>query len=264
MYSPFVLSAKYISYLLTASNGKGHGTHSPFVYDFIRKVLNDKTSYPEYKAIEDLRERLLKDFTPVPVEDYGAGSARPASSKSVAAITSDSSKNRRYAQLLHRMARHYKAEYIIELGTAVGISTAYLASARPSAVVVTAEGNYALANIARRNLASVSLNHVKVITGNFNNTLPEILGSIPHVDFAFVDGNHRRKPTVEYFRQILNHISPSATLVFDDIHWSNEMEEAWEEIKGDPAIMVTVDLFFFGIVFIRPEFKVKQHFTIRF
>jgi predicted O-methyltransferase YrrM len=264
MYSPFVLSAKYISYLITASNGKGHGTHSPFVYDFITKVLNDKTVYPEYDVIEQLRARLLNDMTPVPVEDYGAGSTRPAASKSISAITNDSSKNRRYGQLLHRIARYYKPEYIVELGSAAGISTAYLASARPSAVMITAEGNYALAAMARQNLVSISLNHVKVVTGNFNNTLPEILSSLPHVDFAFIDGNHRRTPTLEYYRQLMVHAAPAATLIFDDIHWSADMEEAWNEIKRHPKVMLTIDLFFFGLVILRPEFKVKQHFTIRF
>lgn len=264
MYSPFALSLKFLRYLATSANGSGHGTHSPFVYDFITKVLNDKTNYPEYEKIEALRKRLEKDETPIPVEDYGAGSVNKATSKSIAAITRDSSKNRRYAQLLFRIARFYQPEYQVELGTAAGISSAYLASGAPSSVIITAEGNYALAGKARSNLDALSLNHIKIVTGNFNNTLPQILGSIPHLDLAFVDGNHRRTPTINYFNQLLKLASSRSMIIFDDVHWSKEMEEAWEEIKSHPQAMLTIDLFFMGIVFIRPEFKVKQHFTIRF
>jgi hypothetical protein len=53
-------------------------------------------------------------------------------------------------------------------------------------------------------------------------------------------------------------------LIFDDIHWSRDMERAWAAIKKDPRVLLTVDLFFIGLVFVREEFKVKQEFTIRF
>jgi len=33
---------KYFNYYLNASNGKGHGVHSPFVFSFITSVLNSK------------------------------------------------------------------------------------------------------------------------------------------------------------------------------------------------------------------------------
>jgi len=53
-------------------------------------------------------------------------------------------------------------------------------------------------------------------------------------------------------------------LVFDDIHWSAEMEKAWLEIKSHPSVQYTIDIFFLGFVFFRPDFKVKQNFSIRF
>ncbi len=42
MFTRFQLAKKYLHYYLTASNGKGHGIHSPFVFDFVKHVLNDK------------------------------------------------------------------------------------------------------------------------------------------------------------------------------------------------------------------------------
>jgi hypothetical protein len=58
--------------------------------------------------------------------------------------------------------------------------------------------------------------------------------------------------------------APAAILIFDDVHWSEEMEKAWEEIQRDPRVYMTIDLFFIGLVVMRDEFKVKQHFSIRF
>lgn len=264
MYSAPVITLKYLKYLVTSSSGKGHGIHSPFVFDFIKNVLNDRANYPEYEKVEELRARLLSDETPVPLEDYGAGSAGGHVTRSVSAITAAAAKEARYGKLLFRMARYYQPHYIVELGTSLGISAAYLASADKTSLLVTGEGNYALASLAKDNLESIALHNVRIVTGNFNNTLPQIVGAIPHIDLAFIDGNHRLQPTLNYFAEMMKKVTPNSILVFDDIHWSGGMEAAWERIKMHPQVMLTVDLFFMGIVFLRPEFKVKQHFTIRF
>ena len=84
------------------------------------------------------------------------------------------------------------------------------------------------------------------------------------VDFAFVDGNHRKEPTERYFSELLTKINNDSILVFDDIHWSSEMEAAWETIKNNVAVTCSIDLFFIGIVFFRKEFREKQHFIIRY
>lgn len=264
MLFPFKLALKYASYWITSSNGRGHGIHSPFVFEFVQKVLNDTTQYPEYKPVEQLRSRLEADPTPVPYEDYGAGSIDKSMSKSVSAIAKNSAKNAKYGQLLFRIARYYKPQYIVELGTSLGISTAYLGQADKTSVVVSGEGNYALASMAFNNMRSVGLHNVRIITGNFDNTLPQIVSGIPQVDLAFIDGNHRKQPTINYFNELLKRKAESSILIMDDIHWSEGMESAWETIKAHPSVMLTIDLFFIGIIFFRPEFKVKQHFRIRF
>src|SRR5688500_763193 len=103
MYSPLKQALKYLHYRLTSANGKGHGIHSPFVFSFIKDVLNDRTKYPEYKEIEDLRRKLLADNTPVPLEDYGAGSFSGPGSRSVSSITARAAKSPKYAALLFRI-----------------------------------------------------------------------------------------------------------------------------------------------------------------
>jgi len=264
MFAPLTLSLKYLDYWLHSSSSKGHGIHSPFVFEFIQKVLNDKTGYPGYAEVELLRKKLLADKTPVPLEDYGAGSKTGPGSRSVADITRHAAKSPKYGQLLFRIAQYYHPHYIIELGTSLGISSAYLALADRSSVMVTGEGNYAVASLAKNNFESVGLTNVRIITGNFDNTLPEMVSAIPHIDLAFIDANHRKKPTLAYFNELLKKTTGSSVIIFDDIHWSAGMEDAWREIKEHPSVMLTIDIFFFGIIFFRPEFKVKQHFRIRF
>jgi predicted O-methyltransferase YrrM len=84
------------------------------------------------------------------------------------------------------------------------------------------------------------------------------------IDMAFVDGNHRYEPTVRYYRELLPAMHEYSVLIFDDIHWSKEMEQAWDEIRNDSAVTLSIDLFFIGLVFFRKEQKIKQHFVIRF
>lgn len=131
-------------------------------------------------------------------------------------------------------------------------------------MVYTCEGAGSIATIAQNTFDQLQLKNIQLIKGNFSKTLPLLFSKINKVELAFVDGNHRKEPTLHYFRQLLENSSHSATLIFDDIHWSIEMEAAWSEIQQDPAVTLTIDLFFIGLVFVNPEFKVKQHFTIRF
>jgi hypothetical protein len=79
-----------------------------------------------------------------------------------------------------------------------------------------------------------------------------------------LDGHHLKAPTLDYFQQLLLHVTPSTILIFDDIHWSREMEEAWSQIRQQPGVKLTIDLFFIGIVFFNEDIKIPQHYMVRF
>ena len=265
MYSSFQLALKYVNYHLAASNGKGHGIHSPFVFDFITNVLNDKTGYLDYDKVEGVRKKSLKDQTILAIEDHGAGSSSSASGeRSVSSIARHAVKSKKYAQLLYRMVKYYQSNSIIELGTSLGLTTSYLSLARPGGNVFTLEGSTEIASMARQNFKTLELKNVKLAEGNFDYTLPSVLYHLTSVDLAFIDGNHRRDPTENYFHWLLEKANSNSIFIFDDIHWSKGMEQAWEHIKEHPAVRCSIDLFFIGVIFFRQEFKEKQHFTIRF
>jgi predicted O-methyltransferase YrrM len=265
MYAAPVLALKYLCYYIGGSNGRGHGIHSPFVFAFVTKVLNDRQSYPAYATVESFRSGLLKDERVLPVLDLGAGSGKKTSGeRKVADIAKYAAKPRKLGQLLYRMVQYYQPSSILELGTSLGITSAYLAKGHPAASVTTIEGSPAIAATAAAHFRQLGLKNIHLLTGNFDDRLPEILATVPHVDFAFVDGNHRQEPTFRYFLQLLEKVQPDSILVFDDIHWSREMEAAWQQIREHPAVRCTIDLFFIGIVLFRQEFHEKQHFTIRY
>ena len=265
MYSPLQLAIKYFNYWITASNGKGHGMHSPFVFEFITKILNDRTDYPEYEKVEALRDQLLNDTTVLEVEDFGAGSVIDKKNKrSISSIAKNAAKPKKFGQLLFRMVKHYQPKTILELGTSLGITTSYLSLAKPDARLITMEGSKEIADAAKQNFNAIELKNVELIEGNFDVTLSSVVRDLSSVDFSFIDGNHRQEPTERYFKELLAKTNNNSILVFDDIHWSSEMEAAWETIKKDAAVTCSIDLFFIGIVFFRKEFKEKQHFVIRF
>lgn len=266
MYSSFQLGLKYLNYYFTAANGKGHGIHSPFVFDLVINVLNDKTNYPAYKEIELQRSLLLGNEIIITVEDFGAGSTKGLTKQRVVQqVAATSLKPKKYAQLLYRLVNYFKPAEILELGTSLGITTAYLAKANPSATVTSMEGSTAIAGIAKQQFGSLQLNNINLVTGNFDETLQHVIDNvIQPFNFVFIDGNHRKEPTLRYFEQLLTNTSNDTVFVFDDIHWSKDMEEAWEAIKQHSSVTLTIDLFFIGLVFLRKEQKEKEHFVVRF
>ena len=265
MYSPFQLGTRYLKYYVTASNGRGHGVHSPFVFEFITKVLNDDRHFYAYQSIENLRQLLLLDERQLTIEDFGAGSrVKSTNLRTVKDIAGSSLKPKKFGQLLFRIVDQYSPNTILELGTSLGVTTAYLASAKTASTVVTMEGSKAISDVAKNNFTKLNLLNIQQVVGNFDETLPATIEKTGKLDLAFIDGNHRYEPTVRYYRQLLPAMHEYSVLIFDDIHWSKEMEQAWDEIKRDPLVMLSIDLFFIGLVFFRKENKVAQHFIIRF
>ena len=232
MYSKFQLAFKYIQYLLKSLNGHGHGIHSPFVYELVKKVLNDKKDDEVYNKVESLRSKLLQDKTILTIEDFGAGSrTNLQKQRTVAAIAKSSLKPKKFSQLLFRIVKYYQLKQVVELGTSLGITSSYLSLADKDGNVITLEGSPAVALVAKDNFTKLNIGNIKLVQGNFDNTLQVVLKDIPKVDLGFVDGNHRKEPTLNYFNQLLLHTNESSILIFDDIHWSKQMDEAWDEIK---------------------------------
>lgn len=233
------------------------------MYNLYEEVLiSEKNHYP-FEAIELVRSKLKLDTTPLSITDFGAGSkSNKSSTRTVSNIARRSLKRKKYGELLFKLVNKMEPNTIIELGTSLGITTAYLAKARKKATVYTLEGCPAISKVAQTNFDLLNLTNVHLLTGNFDNTLQEVLDKVATVDLVFIDGNHKKEPTLRYFKQLLPYVNENSIIIFDDIHWSEEMEAAWNEIITHEALTVTIDLFEMGIVFFRKN-EQKQHLVLK-
>ena len=245
-------------------SGNAHGLHSPFVFGLYTSVVRHTGTFGAYAPIEARRQQLLSSPASIRVTDFGAGSHTGAGrQRRLADIARTAAKPPHLAQLLFRLVNYFRPSTILELGTSLGLTTAYLAAADSHHRVVTFEGCPNVAATARETFAALQLSNVAIVEGNIDHTLvPALLALNAPVDFAFFDGNHRYEPTLRYFELCLAHRTDESVFVFDDIHWSAEMEQAWEVIKVHPEVTLTVDLFYIGLVFFRKN-QPKQHFSLR-
>ena len=253
---------RYIQYFFTAK-GKMF-IHSPFVFDLYTKVILSKKDFYAFDQILAIRKMLLKNETKIKVSDFGAGShINNDNEKSIKSIAKNAAKSDRIGQLLFKLLDHIQPKNALELGTSLGISTLYQCLASKNTKWTTMEGCPETAKVAQKIFASVKAENVKVVVGDFALTLPETVASYTTLDYIFFDGNHRKQPTLDYFKICLEKVNEGSLFIFDDIHWSAEMEEAWEEIKNHPQVTVTIDLFWIGLVFFKKN-QEKEHFVLKF
>ena len=254
------LVKSFISHRLKSNTR--HGVHSPFVYNLIDEVIYDLEPKKIYEPVEMLRKELLNDDREIAITDLGAGSmVNNNSKKKISTLAKNALKPAKLAQLIYRIVNELKPEKSLELGTCLGLTTAYIAKANPAGKLITVEGCPQTAGIAKENLNKLSINNADLKVGNFDIVLPQILAETQPIDFAFIDGNHREEATLNYFELLLPALTENSFLIFDDIYWSKGMEKAWEKIKQHPQVTVTIDLFWIGLVFFKKD-QARQHFTV--
>lgn len=252
----------FLKHRLTAKSR--HGTHSPFVYKLTDEVIYDYNSKADYNCIEAQRKKLYHDEATITVTDLGAGShLNKNRTKRVSQIAKNALKSPRLAQLIYRLAKNNNPSKLVELGTCLGLTTAYLSKACPGSTITTIEGCPQTASVAADNFKALDLNNITLLVGNFDELLPDLLAKQDSVDFVYIDGNHRKDATLNYFNWCLPKVHEHSLLIFDDIYWSKGMKEAWAEIKSHPQVTVTIDLFWIGLVFFKKD-QAKQHFKIKY
>ena len=249
-----------LQYILRAHYRKGHWVHSPFTFHTLNYVIFERTPYYSFNIIESLRQQLLHDNTTLTLQPLGTSQAKTTT---IARELKNSTKSPRQAQLLQRHCASNQSHYIIELGTNLGLSTAYLASNNSNSQVYTLEGQPQLCQIAQQNFKQLHLNNIQIIEGNINNTLPTLIQQIPQIDLLFIDANHQYQATINYYNLAKSKIHKNTIIIFDDIHWSKGMQQAWNEIRQDPDIRLAIDIFHMGIVWFNTDIP-KQHYIVAF
>lgn len=251
----------YLKFLWKSKNE--HGVHSPFVFSLITKCFYDKKPKPEYLLLNNYRKSLLQNKNFIKVTDFGAGSkVFKSNRRKISKIAQTAGISSKRAKLLFRVTNYFKPATILEIGTSLGLATSALALGNTNTKVITLEGCPQTGSQCQLQLQKFNFNNVENVISEFevylNNLKPENL----NFELIYFDGNHSKKATLTYFKLLLPTISNDSVWIFDDIHWSSDMEEAWEIIKNHSKVSVTIDTFQWGFVFFRRE-QEKEHFVIR-
>ncbi|MCB2206924.1 MAG: class I SAM-dependent methyltransferase [Bacteroidetes bacterium] len=260
----FWLLNSYIRYYFKSKSR--YVIHSPFTYQLIQNIFDNKTVHPELKNLDKAKKQLFKRTAAIETTDLGAGAGNKQYATYIdklGKIARRRSPGTKSLHILFNLSRHFHPNYILEFGTSAGISASYIGKANHFKKFVSMEGCAVLAAHAREYFTELKLSGIEVKVGDFDVILDKTLDEFEQLDLVFVDGNHRKRQTLDYFRRCLKKTHENSIIVFDDIHWSAEMEEAWMIIKENEKISVTVDLFNMGIVFFRSGIN-KQDFIIRF
>lgn len=251
----------YFKFLIKSSNE--HGVHSPFVFNLVTKCFYDKTKYSEYSTLKNYRKSLLSNNDFIEVTDFGAGSRVFKSNKrQISKIVKTAGISPKRAELLFRISKYFQPKTILEIGTSLGLATSALSLGNENSIIKTLEGCPQTLNQCQLQLQKFNINNAECINTEFSSYLKNSKLSTPNYQLIYFDGNHSQEATLAYFDLLLPTITNETVWIFDDIHWSKEMEEAWETIKNHSKVTVTIDTFQWGIVFFRRE-QEKEHFTIR-
>ncbi len=258
------LAGRFIDFLLHSVNR--YQVHSPFLYTLIGEVIRVDGPVAGDERIEALRKECLKSKEIIFKTDYGEGAKNgdgisyPVSIKRIAKTSLSSP---RHARRLYRLAQFLKAKRVLEIGTSLGMTTAYLAMANPDATIITLEGCPELGRKAREHFIRLGINNIELIEGRFEDTLPKALRQLGTVDLVFIDGNHMKGAVLDYYQQCWAHSGNDTVMVLDDICSSESMEQAWELIRQRQEIRLSLDFFLTGWIFFRKESS-RQHFRLRY
>lgn len=253
----------YLKFLWNSKNE--HGVHSPFVFDLITKCFYDNKSKPEYSILENYRNSLLENKNTIEVTDFGAGSkVFKSNTRQVAKIAKTAGITSKRAGLLFRITQYFQPNSILEIGTSLGLATSALSLGSRSfgtkTKIITLEGCPNTINQCQLQFQKFNFNNVKFINTEFLQYFKNLQPT--DYNLIYFDGNHSKTATLDYFELLLPTVTNDSVWIFDDIHWSSAMEEAWEMIKNHEKVKVTIDTFQWGIVFFREE-QEKEHFVIR-
>lgn len=237
-----------------------HSIHSPFFFDFYVNVIKASKQDEGHEPVEAIRTSLLENKTPIEMADLGAGSHHHNGNTTIAQVAKVSLSSVRLSNLYERICHYNDSKYIVELGTAMGVNTLYLAN-NNSKKVFTFEGSQSLINIALTHFELFDKQNIKLIEGNIDKTLPQFLQATDKINFVLMDANHRYEPTIRYFNQLVRRLNEKSIVVIDDIHWSEEMEKAWKELHKHELVYGSIDLYRCGILFFDPALN-KQHFIL--
>ncbi len=218
----------WIDYLMKRKSE--YKIHSPFVYDFMRKVLNDHGTNRDYDTIYRIA-RLLDKRKHI------------------------SYNQRKQSRLLYRLVRYFEPESVVSFGKLSALNTSALALGHLQTKVYLEESDDFLETLNSMGIVNVSL----IQPAEFDSEHFKRLNT----GFVFFSRDSFEEDTWDYLADCLSHKTSESVFVFEGIHHDRDMQDAWEEIKANEDVSVTFDLYCVGLVFFREGIE-KQDFVLKY
>ncbi|MEL7161103.1 MAG: class I SAM-dependent methyltransferase [Bacteroidota bacterium] len=230
-----------------------YDVHSPYLVSFIEEVYRDDRHYHAFDLIANVRRYWRQRDGSVKLMSLGAPSRTTRrDERSVRSLVRTNAIDDASGRLLFRLALWLRAQDLLEFGTNAGISTLYLHAADTRATLDTVEGNPAVANLARETFSKAGTGPgLRPHVDTFRKWLHRQPARQPPLDLFFLDGDHRRQPTLDYVHQLLPRVQDGSVFVIADIHWSEDMESAWASLRQLPEVTASLDLYHFGLLFFK-------------
>ena len=207
-----------------------YSIHSPFVYDFMKKVLYDRGSNRDYDLM--VRISRLLDGKKYPTR-----------------------RRRKEGRLLYRLVRYLEPETVLTFGQLSALNTSALALGNLQTKVYLEQSSDFLETLNSMGVVNVSLiRH----DGNEEEQFERL-----NTGFVFYTLDDFGDDTWNNLEDGFGTVDEETVLVFEGIHHSRHTEAAWEAIKANEDVTVTMDLYCIGIVFFREGIE-KQDFVLKY
>jgi len=249
----------FIDYFLNVVDQ--HSIQTPFAFRFYTDLSRAIKNSIAIKEIENARNHFLRDHSIVEGEDLGAGSRITKESR-ISSISRHGISSKEECIFLFELANICKPETCIELGTSLGIVTAYLSMSKFVNTLYTFEGNKILAEKASQLLSSLHTQKAQIIHGNINEELLVLLETLDQIGLAIIDANHTEKALLNYYELLKPKMNSSGIIVIDDIRWSVGMNRGWKKLIGEQDVTLSIEYLNKGLLFFKNGIQ-KQHYVLR-
>ncbi|MDR0542638.1 MAG: hypothetical protein LBH19_10595 [Dysgonamonadaceae bacterium] len=220
---------------------KGFGVHSPFVYNLITKVIEEKSAYYALEEIENFRRQLLKD-------------------NDLSLITARETQSAAYGALLFRMVNFFKCRNVIEIGSSTGVMGLYLAMAsRTRCQCRLLDERQGLAQCIRQFARTHHLSKLQYMEGDYRENIPSLYAELSGADLLFINQLPETMTGSGLMDLCRPLIGRQSILILDGINRSKEMHKIWESLKRDPQSRVMVDLYALGIAFFNDKLPKRYY-----
>jgi predicted O-methyltransferase YrrM len=216
---------------------KGYGVHSPFTYNLITKVIEERTPYYVFDDIENFRKELL------------------AAEKKKTSVTAKETQHKNYGALLFRLVNFFKCNSVLQIKGTTGIMSLYLSQASRNCACFVLEDRPGLLKSVESYVNRQQLKNLHFLEGDYAENLDKLKSGHTSFDLIFINQSGNPKKTVEAIKLSQDFIQEKSVLIIDGIARNKAMKDLWKRIKNHPETRVTIDLYALGIVF----FDTKLH-----